>query len=93
MLSFFPLLLIRNLGLIINLKQNPNYFGPDKIFGPFKNLPLAKKLESFNDNYRSIFPASIKTETAIPDELPDSIKEAIIQILQEYGTSYCISFG
>lgn len=66
---------------IINLKQNPNYFGPDKIFGSAINMPLVKQLESFNDSYREIFPASIKTITSLPIEIPESLKDAVISYI------------
>ena len=66
---------------IINLKAPKNYFGPHKVFFNEYNYLLVKKLEDFEDNYRSIFPAKIKTETKLPESLPKSLIDAIIHFI------------
>lgn len=66
---------------IINIPAPSNYIGPERIFG-FKleddntvesTLPIINRI----DDYEEYFPSKHKKKSELPDDIPDSLKQAI----------------
>ena len=67
---------------IINIPAPSNYIGPDKVFGikvlededeSDKVLPIVNRV----DDYTALIPNGHRRDTAMPDEVPESLKTAI----------------